>query len=185
MSILENAKEKIVKRIRELGKQQLISELGCIIDQKSRFGPNVRRMKCLFDSAGLGSIETNASQVDIDGKVELEIHDARKGFLPDDGIPTGTVVSELKGKKRFPNGIRFVKSGLTAKGFEYKDKEGSKWQIPLTKHNKNYNIKMLLTPPEGSDLWCRVSGGFGGSYVGVGQKVKCDVRPHRSQHSII
>jgi len=182
---LKNTTSKITKRVRELGKQQLVSELGCLLEYKKQIGHNIHRMKCLFDTAGLGLVETNASQIDIDGIVNIEVLDAVEGFLPLDGVNTGNVLGDLKGEKRQHEGLRFNKAGIGARGIEYKDKLGDKWQGPLIKENKIYNAKLVMRPLEGTSHWCRVSAGLGGSRVGVGQKIKCDSRQQRPQNSIL
>lgn len=178
-------KKKIATRARELGKQQLLSELGCIIESKKRVGPNTHRMKCLFDTAGLGLIETSASQIDINGEVNLEIIEAFDGLIPLDDTGNGSILTNLKGKKRKHDAFRFNKAGLDHRGFEYKDKQGNKWQIPLEKENKTYNTKFIIKPKAGHDYWCRISAGFGGSKSGIGQKINCDSREQRKRHSIL
>ena len=177
-------KGKVTRRIRELGKQQLLSEIGCVAEHKNG-RHHTRRMRCLFQTAGLGLIETNASQIDIDGMVDLEIYDAKKGFVSKGKDTKDIDLEDLKGSKRTHDGFRFTKSDVDSRGIQYKDKSGDKWQIPLNKQSDQYHTKLVFKAPTDKNFWCRVSLGMGGSYVGVGQKIKCDSREKVEETSIL
>lgn len=178
------AKGSVKKRIQELGKQQVLSEIGCVAEHKNG-RLHSRRMRCLFQTAGLGQIETNASQIDINGLVHLEIYDAKEGHLTSKDNSSKLDLSDLKGTKRTHNGFKLNKSQVDSRGIAYKDKEGNKWQIPLNKQSDLYHTKIVFKSPEDKNFWCRVSLGKGGSYVGIGQKIKCDSRPKIEETSIL
>ena len=173
--------KKVTRRIRELGKQQVPSEIGCVAEHKNG-RHHTRRMRCLFQTAGLGLVETNVSKIDIDGTVNLEIYDAKEGFV---SAKKNADLDDLKGTKRSHEGFKFTKSHIDSRGIAYKDKAGDKWQIPLNKQNDQYHAKIVFKAPDNSNFWCRVSVGVGGSYVGVGQKIKCDSREIQEITSIL